>query len=341
MSVSLQGSKLQTPAAQQDYYNQVLHRLRALPAVEAAGGVGYLPLAATMMLRSGSLKLDSGQEVQGGIWNGATPEYFRAIGTSLIAGRDFLEGELHKSEPTVIVNKAFASQAGLGTSVVGRKLIAPWKTEPYLIVGVVDNARIGGPAYPAGPQVYWPVAEEPPVTLTFVARVRGEAEKSLVSCLDSVKGVDREVSVYDAKTQEQRLREVLARPRFYTTATLFFAGLAVLLAAIGIYGSASYLVAQRTHEMGVRLALGASRVRVRSMIVRESLTPIALGAIGGILGAILSGRYLEHLVVNAKPLEVPHCLMAAVFLLVTAAAAIWRATAGVLRIDPMDALRAE
>jgi predicted permease len=340
VSVSLQGSKLQTSAARQDYYTQVLHQLRALPAVEATGGVGYLPLAVTAVM-SGTLKMDSGQQIQGSIWNGATPEYFRAIGTSLIAGRDFLERELHQSERTVIVNNAFASQAGLGASVVGRKLIAPWRKEPYLIIGVVDNARIAGPAYPVKAQVYWPVAEEPPVTLTFVARVRGEAEKSLASCLDTVRGVDREVSVYDAKTQEQRLREVLARPRFYTTATLFFASLAVLLAAIGIYGSASYLVAQRTHEMGVRLALGASRVHVRSMIVRESLTPIAMGAVGGIVGAILSGRYLEHLVVNAKPLELPHCLMAAAFLLATAAAAVWTATAGVLRIDPMDALRAE
>jgi putative ABC transport system permease protein len=210
-----------------------------------------------------------------------------------------------------------------------------------VIVGLVDSTRLAGPAHPAGPQVYWPTEEEPPGALTFVARVRGQAEDYLTICRDAIKSADQQVAVFNAKTLDERVREVLARPRFYTTATLFFAVLAVLLAVIGIYGAASYSVAQRTHEMGVRMALGASPASVRRMAIRESLLPIIVGMIAGIGGAVASGRYLEHLIAGAEPLHPLNCAAAAAFLLITAWLASWSATARILRINPLDALRVE
>ncbi len=340
LNVSLQGAKPRTNTAEGQYYRDALNRLRFVPGVEAAGAVSHLPLGSDAYMAA-SMKLDSGQQVQNTIMNAASPDYFKAIGTRVLVGREFLAGEGQKTEPPVIVNDAFARQAGLGSSIVGRRLISPWNERSYLIVGVVDTARFAGPAHPGTSEVYWPIEEESPPFLTLVARVRGQAENYLATCRDTIRSLDQQVSVYGVKTLDQRLDEVLARPRFYTTATLFFAGLAVLLAVIGIYGAASYSVAQRRHEMGVRMALGASHAKVRWMVIRQSLVPISLGIIAGIAGAIISGRYLEYLIVGARPLELPNCATASAFLLVTAVTAALSATGRILSINPVDALRAE
>jgi len=153
--------------------------------------------------------------------------------------------------------------------------------------------------------------------------------------------VDREVPIYDVKTLNQRLADTLSRPKFYTTATLFLAVLAVLLAAVGIYGTAAYSVAQRRHEMGIRMAVGASYQRIRSMMLRESLAPIVCGMAAGIAGSIASGRYLGHLLENAARTQLWTCTAAAGFLLLTGLVAAWSATARGRAIDPADAVRAE
>jgi ABC-type antimicrobial peptide transport system permease subunit len=149
------------------------------------------------------------------------------------------------------------------------------------------------------------------------------------------------VPVYDVKTLEQRLSDVLARPKFYTTATLFFTALAVLLAAVGIYGCADYSVANQKHEMGIRMALGASYVRIRSMMLRENLGPVAAGIAAGIAGAIFSGQYLAHLLANASKPGLWTCVAAATLLMFIGFGAVWTGTSRVLAIDPADAVRAE
>jgi putative ABC transport system permease protein len=149
------------------------------------------------------------------------------------------------------------------------------------------------------------------------------------------------VPIYDVKTLDQRLADVLARPRFYTTATFFLAVLAILLAAVGIYGTAAYSIAQRKHEIGVRMAVGASHRRVRGMMLSESLAPIAVGTAVGIVFSVWLGHYLEHLIEDAARPELWACTAAAGFLLLIGLTAAWSATAGVLSVEPIDALRAE
>jgi putative ABC transport system permease protein len=269
------------------------------------------------------------------------PGYFRAIGATFQGGRDFSASERQRSERAVIVNEAFAQAAGPGIPILGRGLKAPWTKTPYVIVGVVSTTRLAGPAFPGGPQIFWPVEEEPPPALTFVARVSGLAEAALPACRDAIRGVDTGVPVYDAKTLEQRLSDVLARPRVYTTATLFLTALAVLLAAVGVYGSAAYSVANQKHEMGIRMALGASYMRIRAMMLRENLGPMAAGVAAGIGGAIASGQYLGHLLVNASQPGLWTCAAAAAVLMFIGFGAVWTATSRVLAIDPAAAVRAE
>jgi predicted permease len=330
LNVSLQGTKYRGGQAEWRYYSAAVDRLRAVPGVEAASAVSYLPLANNLYMAN-AFKLDSGQTVQPVVTNATMPGY----------GVDFGSTQGLQSAPGVIVNEAFARSAGLGTEILGRRVTAPWSKTAYPIVGVVSTVRFAGPGQPGSAQAYWPVREEPPAALTLVARVPGRADAYLARCRDAVQSLDREVPLYDVMTLDQRLAAVLARPRFYTTATLFLAALAVLLAAVGTYGMASYSVAQRTHEMGVRMALGASYERIRTMMLRENLAPISYGLAPGIAGAIASGRTLEHLLEDARSPELLTCLAAAGLLLFIGLLASWHASARVLSIEPASAVRAD
>jgi len=140
---------------------------------------------------------------------------------------------------------------------------------------------------------------------------------------------------------EQRLDEVLARPQFYGNAILCFAAFALLLAVIGTYGVVSYAVAQRLHEMGVRLALGTTPARLRVQLLRQGLLTISVGVMGGVSGGILTGRFLESLVDGAKPANTMTYAASVLFIAMTAASGIWVATRPIARLDIMEILRTE
>jgi putative ABC transport system permease protein len=140
---------------------------------------------------------------------------------------------------------------------------------------------------------------------------------------------------------EQRMEEALGRPKFYRTALLFFAGFALLLAVIGLYGVVSYAVAQRTREMGVRLALGTTPRKLRTMLLWQGLFSVTVGAAIGIAGATLTGRFLESLVNGAKPFDLATFTFSALLLLLTATTSIWTATRRIAGLDIMDILRFE
>lgn len=340
LNVSLEGTSYRSGRGEWQFYREALNQIRAVPGVDGAGGVGHLPLTEDSYMAN-AFTLDSGQRLERIITNAVTPGYFNAMGTRVLAGRDFTEMDDGGSRHTVIVNEAFAKISGLGTRIIGRTLKAEWSRTPYEIAGVVSTSRIGGPSYAGGAQVYWPIAEEPPAALTFVAHVHGQPEEYLAMCRDAVRKLDPKAAVYDVKTLEQRLSDVLSRPKFYTTATIFLAVLASLLAVVGIYGTASYSISQRRHEMGVRMAVGASYGRVRRMMLGESALPIISGAAAGIALSILCGHSLAHLVEAASRPAWWTYAGAAGFLLLGGLGAAWSATEKVLSIDPADALRAE
>lgn len=340
LNVSLQGTRYQKESEEWQYYSSVLDRLRSIPGVESAGAVNYLPLMNNVLM-AGTIKVASGQQVQTVVLNGAMPGYFRTMGAKLVAGREFVMNEGSAAEPPVIVNEAFARQAGLGAGIVGRRIVSSWTSRPYRVIGVVATARMAGPEYDGTSQAYWPVQEEPPRALTFVAKGHGDSSGLLTICRDAVIGLDRTVPIYEVKTLDERLNETLGRPKFYTMSVLFLGSLAMLLAIIGAFGASSRAITQREHELGVRMALGASTGNVRAMIVRQSLTPIGIGIIIGIGGAMGSGPILQHLFAGAKAPGMWVCLRASIFLLAAVGIAAWSATTRILAIDPIEAIRAE
>jgi putative ABC transport system permease protein len=175
----------------------------------------------------------------------------------------------------------------------------------------------------------------------FIVRVSGRADEHVAMIRDALRAVDPHVPIFGAKTMQQRLNEALARPEFYRTALLFFAGFALLLAVIGIYGVVSYAVAQRTREMGVRLALGATPTGLRSLLLGQGLVPVATGAILGVCGAIPTDSLLNSLVDGAKSLDPGTLVLLLLLIILVASTGIWAGSRRIARLDIMEVLRVE
>ncbi len=340
LKVSLEGTRYQVGSVKWQYYSAVEERLQSIPGVKAVGAVNYLPLSNSVLI-AGTIGMESGPKVSGVVLNGSMPGYFRAMGSKLIAGRDFGFDLSNSPEPPVIVNEAFARESGFGPNIVGRRIIAPWTSRPYLVAGVVSTARMAGPEYEGGPQAYWPVEEEPPSALTFVASVSGEPRHYLTQCRDAIIGLDRNVPIYEVKTLDQSLSETMARPRFYTTSVLFLAGLALLIAVAGVYSTSSRAITQCQHELGVRIALGASIQQIRTLILRQGIIPVGIGILAGVAGAAGCGLLLQHLFVGVGVTGVVACVVPSLFLVLIAIGTAWSATTRVLAIDPIEVIRAE
>jgi predicted permease len=340
LNVSLQGTRYSSDVTRRQYYADALERLHAVPGVVSAGAIQNLPLMLNTATVTTKFQLDSTHRINSSLVP-VSPGYFRAIGTDIVEGRDFTPDDRQRSEPVGIVNEALARQLGVNSGMVGRKILCFAGKKEYTIVGVVRTERFNGPSLPGWPRFFTHLDQQPPPFVTFVARTRGRPEPYLSLCRSAVQQVDRQVPVYDVQTMNQRLDDLLAGARFYTVAILFFAALAMLLSVIGVYGVAAHSIAQRTHEIGVRIAVGAAPFEVRLMLLRQSVVPVAAGMIAGIAASLGLGRLIGHLVEQAQPTGTWMCGAAALVLMATAAAAVWTATRRVTQIDAMSTLRAE
>src|SRR5262245_53317898 len=312
VSVSLDGTRYQG-GERLPYFEEVLARVRALPSVRNASATEFLPLYATGFV-GGPFGLDGTPAKRNSTMVSVLSEYFRTMGGQIRYGREFTSAEVRSRAKVAVVNERFAAGFGASQEAVGRQLTLgnepPWK-----IVGVVKGMEYEtDPTLVNGNQIFVPSAAPGSFFSTFVARVDGRAEAHLATIRDAIRSVDPQVPVFGVKTMEQRLAEVFARPKFYRTTIWMFAGFALLLAVIGIYGIVSYAVVQRTQEMGVRMALGTTPIRLRGMLLRQGLLMVGAGAIPGIAGAQLTGRFLENLLDGAKSVDLVTSAGLALFL---------------------------
>ncbi len=338
VNVSLEGTNHEDGARRLAYFEEGLARIRRLPGVHSASATEFLPIYATGFI-GGPFGMDRRPAKESSMLVPVMPDYFRTMGGRILRGREFSEAETQGDAKVAVVNDRFAGEFGSPVDVLGHE-VTIGNDPPLRIVGVVkgmdymtDGANVN--------QIYVPAHALGGFFSTFVARVSGRAEDRLAMIRDTVRSVDPQVPIFGVKTMEQRMSDVLARPQFYRIAVFCFAAIALLLAIIGIYGIVSYTVARRSHEMGVRMALGTTPARLRLSLVRSGLIPITAGAIPGIAGAVLSGRLLENLVDGAKPVNAAAYAAAVLGIALIAAIGIWVGTRPIARLDIAEILRTE
>jgi putative ABC transport system permease protein len=336
------------------FASEVLPKLQALPAVRYAALAGQLPLqpnrTATMVWFGQTLPPRETWLKLRVTTISVTPNLFRAMGTTIVQGRAFHEGDNENSEGVAIVNRAFARQfypdGALGKrfhSIVSEHCAgcAPGKPAELEVVGIATDVHQQGLDHAAKPEMYLPFAQAPQIGFNIVLATNGNPGALSSAVRSTVGALDHQTPVYDIATLEQRLSESLAQRRLTMFLLSAFAALALLLAAIGVYGVISYAVVQRTQEIGIRVALGATRGSVLRLILRQQARMILLGSAAGLaLAAGLTG-IMSSLLYGVKPHDfatfaASWIVLTAIALLASAAPAV-RAT----RTDPCVTLRYE
>jgi predicted permease len=339
VSVALDGTTHQRDNRELAYFEVVLNRVRRLPGVRSASATEFLPLYASAFV-GGPFEMDHRPAKSSSSLIPILAGYFQTMGTPILFGREFTEAEVHSGAKVAIVNERFASEFGPPQDAIGHQLTN--ESDSWTIIGIVRGMEYEtDPTTAGGNQVFLPSTTPGSFFSTFVVRVDGRAQDYLPVIRDTIGSVDPRVPVFGVKTMEQRLDEFFARPRFYRTAIWFFAGFTMLLAVIGMYAVVAYTVSQRNREMGVRMALGRTPAQLRCALLWQGLAIVAAGALLGIAGAQLAGRFLALLTVGAKPVGLETSGSLLLFFALIAAASIWSATRRIATLNVESVLRSE
>jgi putative ABC transport system permease protein len=323
----------------------ILQHVRSLPAVASAGSIHFLPMSGTnsgtWYYRSDRPKPDPGN-MSGGDVSVISDGYFRTLGIPIIAGRDFDVHDGFDAPKVAILNQSAAQTLFPGENAIGKHVAVAWERQPDAeIIGVVADARHDDLNHQAGPCLFLPESQEPHLLLSLVIRTAGNPELLAHSVEQEIHNVDPEQGIAEIKTMDDLINDSVASPRLQRFLISVFGFVALTLAAVGIYGTISHSVVQRTREIGVRLAVGATPGTILRFVLRDGLTITALGTVCGIVGAFGLTRYLEGLLYEVSPQD-PTVFVAVVGLifLVAAAACIVPALRAA-RVDPATVLHAD
>ena len=339
VSVSLDGTTHQREKRQLPYFEQVLDRIRHLSGVRAASATEFLPLYASAFV-GGPFGMDGSPAPRNSTMIPVMSDYFQTMGGKILYGREFTDAEVHSGARVAVVNQRFAAGFGAPQDAIGHQLTN--ENDRWTIVGVVNGMEYEtDPTLAHGNEVFVPSTNPGSFFSTFVVQVDGRAEDRLAEVRDVIQSIDPQVPVFAAKTMEQRFDDVFATPEFYRSAASLFAGFALLLAVLGIYGIVSYSVVQRTQEFGVRLALGTTPVKLRGVLLRQGLVMVFASALPGIVGAQLLGRFFQTLIDGARPIGLGISAGLVFLLALIAAMSIWSASRRIAGFDIVRILRSE
>ena len=332
------------------FFEQTLAKLGALPGVEAAGAAFPMPFSNNDSSSSFSIvgqpPQPPGKEL-GASHLTITPDYFRAMATPVLRGRDFNSHDTKDSSPVVIVNDAFAAKffpdgKALGQQITLDSLEDGKPTAPKEIIGIVGGSRHESLAVAPLPEFYIPAAQDPARRMNVVIRTAASDPAGLQNSLRNiVHEFDKDLFVPTLEPLEKRIGVTLAQPRFNMILLGCFAGVAMILAAIGIYGVIAYSVAQRTREIGIRMALGAQKIDMLTMVMRQSFTVIGIGLLAGILGALAVTRLMSSLLYGVSAHDLSIYAIVTILLSGAALIATYFPARRAMAVDPMVALRYE
>ena len=331
-------------------FSQILEHAANAPGVVSAGAISDLPLTGSNISDSFTIegRPPIPKEAEPSTeYHIVTPRYFESMGIPLLSGRDFATTDTRQSPNVIVINEVFARRHFAGENPLGHRLrLQGQERDPLLIVGVINNVRNIALDEQPTPEVYVPFLQDPlspnyQRAMTIVARTKSDPGPVAGTLRAALTSVDKSLPVYAFKPLSEHLRDSLTRRRFNLVLLSVFGGVALLLAAIGIYGVISYAVTQRTHEMGIRTALGAKPRDVLTLVVRQAML-LTLGGVGiGLLASLALTRLMKSLLFNVGVTD--PLTFAAIALLMTLIAllACLVPARRAMKVDPIIALRYE
>jgi putative ABC transport system permease protein len=327
------------------FFATVTEQIGALPGVDTVSLASALPIGAggfylgRAFLAEGWAEPPASTEIDG-MWNAVSPGYFATLGIPLLQGRDFQPRDDSAATMVMIVNRAFAEKMFPGENPLGKR-VQSWRDERILreVVGVVDDVRYLGAEDELRPLVFVPYAQDSWSGMRILARTQGDPRGIVNAARSIVATMDRDIAVAEVATMDDAMAASLASPRFATYLLSGFAGMALLLVAIGLYGVLSYSIAQRTHEIGIRMALGAQVANVIRMVVREAAVLLGIGIVIGAAGALALSRVMESLLYEVSARDPITFVTVVAILAAVGAAAAYLPTKRATRVDPLIALR--
>lgn len=330
------------------FYQQLLARISALPGVQLASAAWPLPMtgsSATVSFNITGRPVAQGDEPSESL-TVAMPGYFKTMGIPLLAGRTFGEEDGLKGPPTIIINQAFAKKYFPGKNPLGQHIQARVGDDVFEhpvreVVGVVGNIKRKALTADADPQYYLPYAQAVVTNPYLVVRTKADPAEIQPAIRSAVHALDPNVPVYQVATVEDYLSKSTAQPRFQAFLLTCFAAIALVLAAVGLYGFLSYIVVQRTQEIGLRMALGAQRSTVLGMIVRRGLLLTLTGLVSGMVVSVVLTQILSGMLFHVRPTDPLTLLGTAILLLIVSAAASGLPACRAARLDPMKTLRGQ
>ncbi len=345
VSTLLPESRYATQQQRLAFFVQVLDRVRALPGVSTAGLATSVPL--THYWSESSLAIEGQPEPPRGTGplvasDEVSADYFQAMGIPLLAGRFFNESDLTSNAPVVIVSRGLVNRYFSNGDSLGKRIRVGGPNTPWVsIVGVVGDVRHQGLDHDADPEMYFPYAGRNTESTFIVLRASVDPRPLVPAVRAEVTAVDPAQPIFNAATMQQRLSDSLDGPRFNMALLGIFAAFALLLVAIGIYGVISYFVTQRTHEIGIRVALGATPADIMRLVIGQGLVLTFVGVVFGFAGSLALARYLASLLYGVRPQDPATLALVAMFFVVVALAACYIPARRAMRVDPMVALRYE
>ncbi len=330
-----------------NFFVNAVERIKTVPGVQSAAGVTFLPLSGpgigTSFYPLDKPKPGEGEQPISEV-RPITPGFFRTMDIPQLAGRDFTDADGTDSPRVAIVSDELTRRHFAGENPIGKRIhvsIATPGGVDYEIVGVVGNIKMSTLDGEARPAVYIPHPQLPIGLMTFVVRTAMDPHSLASGVSMTIRGIDPEVPLADVKTMEEVVDATIARPRVIAGLLTAFALMALVLAAVGVYGVMAYSVAQRTREIGVRMALGASATSVFRMVLSQALRLVFLGVVAGIVAAGGLMQLLRTLLYDTEPLDPWTFSVTTLVLMTVAAVASYVPARRGTRIDPMSALRAE
>ncbi len=343
-TISINSVDYPTPEERAEFFTSLVDEVKTIPGVENSATISKLPIASPWTdwpVWTASQPRPSMNESRFAFARWVTPGYFETIGIPLFSGRDFTSGDNTDGNPVVVVSAAVAEGLFPGEKAIGRMIKLGWDDFGYEIVGIVGNARINSVRSDSEWAMYMSAVQMGPFQQWLVVRTVGDPFLAVGPIRDILHAKNTEVVFHEPKSMTAIINNDLADFQVVLKALGLLAGVALLLTAVGLYGVLTYHVSQRTHEFGIRLALGSSPTRLIRLILHKGLVMVGAGLIAGIIGAALATRLLTGLLYETAPFEAASYLGAVAFLvfvsLVACILPAWRAA----RVDPMTALRQE